>query len=76
MAISDEFKCTLCGSTDQCFGYLATPANVFIPTGIFTFHGFKSRSYVCLKCGHITNYIPPDKLARLREKFINREELQ
>jgi len=69
MAIKEEYKCPICGSMDLCFGYLGTPGTTFIPTGVFTIHGFKTRSYVCLKCGYLTNYIPRDKLRKLAEKI-------
>jgi hypothetical protein len=76
MAVNDKFKCIACGSTELCFGYLGTPANVFIPTGVFTLHGFKTRSYVCLRCGQTGNYIPKYKLVKLREKFKAQEEFE
>jgi hypothetical protein len=71
MAVNDQFhlKCVSCGSTELCFGYLGTAANVFVPTGVFTLHGFKTRSYVCLKCGQMGQYIPKDKLEKLKEKL-------
>ncbi len=64
-----SFKCLNCGSTELCFGYLGTTSNVFVPTGVFTVHGYRTRSYVCLKCGYMGNYLPKDKLEKLREKF-------
>lgn len=64
----DRFKCTQCGSTDLCFGYLGTAANVFVPTGFWTLHGYRTRSFVCLKCGSLGHYIPQHKLVKLREK--------
>jgi DNA-directed RNA polymerase subunit RPC12/RpoP len=69
MAEQVQFKCIACGSTELCFGYQGTAANVFVPTGTFTVHGYRSRSYVCLKCGHMSDYIPKDKLEKLKEKF-------
>jgi len=69
MAEQVQFKCIACGSADLCFGYQGTAANVFVPTGTFTLHGYRSRSYVCLKCGHMSQYIPKDKLEKLKEKF-------
>lgn len=65
------FKCLSCGSTELCFGYLGTTANVFVPTGIFSVHGYRIRSYVCMKCGQMGNYLPKDKLEKLKEKFNN-----
>lgn len=72
----DTFKCMVCGSTELCFGYFGTAANVFVPTGVFTLHGYRSRAYVCLKCGHLGQFIPKDKLEKLREKFKAREEYE
>jgi len=69
MAEQVHFKCIACGSTDLCFGYQGTAANVFVPTGTFTLHGYRSRSYVCLKCGNMSQFIPKDKLEKLKEKF-------
>lgn len=69
MAEQVQFKCIACGSTDLCFGYQGTAANVFVPTGTFTLHGYRSRSYVCLRCGNMSQYIPKDKLEKLKEKF-------
>lgn len=73
MTIDGKLKCITCGSPDLCFGYLGTPANVFVPTGSFTFHGYKTRSYVCLKCGQIGSFMARDKLEKIREKFSERE---
>ena len=64
-----SLKCLICGSTDFCFGYQGAASNVFVPSGMFTIHGYRTRSYVCLNCGHMGNYIAKDKLERLREKL-------
>ncbi|MCP4152309.1 MAG: hypothetical protein GY757_31520 [bacterium] len=69
MALKDELKCTLCESTEICFGYLGSAANVFVPTGTFTIHGYRTRAYVCLNCGHLGHYISMDKLEKLRNKL-------
>lgn len=69
MSENDHFKCPACGSTELCFGYFGTSSNVFVPSGIFTFHGYRTRSFVCLKCGHLSQFIPKDKLMKLREKL-------
>lgn len=74
MVVDDTFKCTACGGTDLCFGNLGTGTNSFIPSGVFTVYGFRIRSFVCLKCGHVQNYIPKDKLQRLRQRFRTRYE--
>lgn len=65
----EKFKCTQCGSMELCFGYLGTAANVFVPSGFWTLHGFRTRSFVCLKCGHMGHYIPKHKLLKMREKI-------
>ena len=69
MVVSEKFMCTACGSTDLCYGYLGTAANVFVPTGVFTIHGYRTRSYVCLRCGFVGNFIAKDKLEKLKEKI-------
>lgn len=67
--VNEKFKCLACGSTDLCFGYQGTAANVFVPSGMFTFHGFKTRSYVCLRCGQMGHFMAKDKLEKLRAKL-------
>ncbi len=67
-----EFCCVACGSKNLCFGYIGTATNAFVPSGVFTVHGYRTRSYVCLDCGHISQYLPKDKLDKLKEKFRDR----
>ncbi len=62
-------KCQSCGSTSLVFGYLGGTASVFVPSGIFTMYGFKTRTFLCLKCGQVSQYLPQSKLIKLREKF-------
>ena len=69
MVTTDKFKCLACGSTDLCFGYQGTATNVFVPSGVFTFHGYKTRSYVCLRCGQMGHFMAKDKLEKLRAKL-------
>lgn len=69
MPTSDRFKCNNCMSTELCFGYIGTSSNVFVPSGVFTFHGYRTRAYVCLKCGQLSQFIPKDKLQKLRDKL-------
>ncbi len=69
MAGYEQFKCIQCGGTELCFGYKGASSNVFVPSGIFTFHGYKARHYVCVDCGFMGEYIPKDRLQKLREKF-------
>lgn len=79
MSDKEELKrsvCTKCGSSKVCYGYMGSGGNVFVPSGIFTVHGYRIRAFVCLRCGYIENYIPEDKLQKLRDKIadIHREE--
>ena len=67
------FQCVACGGKELCFGYLGSAATTFVPSGMFTIHGYRFRSYVCLNCGSIGQYIPKDKLDNLREKFKERD---
>jgi len=53
MSEIDKFCCVRCGSENLCYGHLGSTPNVFIPSGIFTVHGFKTRSYVCTDCGYL-----------------------
>jgi len=63
------YTCLSCGSNKLVFGYMGGAANVFVPSGIFTMNGFKTRSYTCLDCGQIGHFLPMDKLVRLRERY-------
>lgn len=67
--VNEKFKCLSCGSTDLCFGYQGTAANVFVPSGVFTFHGYRTLSYVCLRCGQMGHFMAKDKLEKLRVKL-------
>jgi predicted nucleic-acid-binding Zn-ribbon protein len=68
--------CVACGGEKLCFGYLGIGgvSNVFIPSGVFSVSGSKTRSYVCLNCGYVNQYIPESKLERLRGRF--KEEVE
>ncbi len=63
------YACLACGSTRLVFGYLGGGANIFIPSGIFTMNGFKTRAYVCMDCGQLGQFLTNEKLAKLREKY-------
>jgi len=67
----DKFSCVACGGEDLCFGYLGIGgvSNVFVPSNVFSISGTKTRSYVCLHCGYVGQYIPKIKLERLRDRF-------
>ena len=65
----EKSTCTKCGSQSVCYGYMGSATNVFVPSGVFTVHGYRLRSFVCLKCGFIENYLPKFKLEKLREKI-------
>jgi hypothetical protein len=69
MAGIKGFSCVQCGCTELCYGYLGLSGRTFVPSGIFTAHGIRTRSYVCLHCGYIGQYIPKDNLEKLKEKF-------
>ncbi len=64
-------KCLACNGTELVFGYLGGTASVFVPSGVFTMYGFKTRTFVCLKCGQVNQYVSKSKLEKLREKFLN-----
>jgi hypothetical protein len=72
------FSCPFCGSNDLCFGYIGSniggSGNAFVPSGMFTLHGFRTRSFVCLACGQVGQFIPRDKLEKLRAKFHEHDE--
>jgi hypothetical protein len=69
METMHKLHCVSCGGTNLCFGYLGAMKNVFVPSGLFTMAGFRTRSFVCLDCGHIGQYIQKDRLKKLRDKF-------
>lgn len=71
-ATLQSYTCVHCGSSDLCYGYQGTASNVFVPSGTFTFHGYKTRSYVCMKCGLIGHYIPKNSLEKLKYKLSHR----
>ncbi len=71
----ENYKCMHCGSTELAFGYQGTSSNVFVPSGLFTFHGYKTRSYVCLQCGHLGHYMPKTGLDKLKERLKSRFEV-
>lgn len=66
-----KFCCVACGGENLCFGYLGFGgmANVFVPSGVFSVSGSKIRSYVCLHCGYVGQFIPKSKLEKIRERF-------
>jgi hypothetical protein len=70
----EKFKCMQCGGTDLCFGYQGTSSNVFVPSGMFTIHGYKIRAYVCLYCGTVSQYIPMSRMQKLKDKLKSRFE--
>jgi hypothetical protein len=74
MTKSQGFGCAICGGKEVCFGYLGTAGTNFVPSGTFTISGFRIRSYVCLNCGHIWQYLPQDKVEKLREKFTGEDD--
>ena len=70
---ADQKKlCLACQRSNLCFGYIGTSSNTFVPAGIFSVTGFRTRSYVCLDCGHVGQFLMEDKIKKLREKLKNR----
>ncbi len=65
-------SCVACGGKEVCFGYLGAGGSTFVPSGVFTMAGYRTRAYVCLHCGAIHEYLPPDKLEALRHKLAER----
>ncbi len=76
MTDSRPLVCPLCGASELCFGYIGNSSNVFVPSGVFTIHGFRTRSFACLSCGHVSQFVPRDKLEKLREKFHEHDEAE
>jgi hypothetical protein len=74
MSEARSFTCPFCGSGDLCFGYIGRSGNVFVPSGVFTLDGFRTRSFVCLGCGQVGQFIPRDKLEKLRAKIHSDDE--
>ncbi len=69
MKFTRELSCVECQGKNLCFGLMGSATNTFVPSGMIMFTGFRTRAYVCLDCGHITQYIPEDKLVKLRDRF-------
>lgn len=69
MTFKREFSCLVCGGKNTCFGYTGSTTNVFVPSGLFVMRGYRTRSYVCLDCGQISQYIPETGLQKLRTRF-------
>jgi len=66
------FCCLACGGKELCLGYQGTAASMFIPSNMFTLNGYRIRTYVCLKCGHVGQYMSKDRLQKLRERYFQR----
>jgi hypothetical protein len=69
-----KFSCTACGGESLCYGYLGISSNVFVPSGVYTVGGFRTRSFVCLNCGYVGQYIPKGKIVKLKQKL--REDIE
>lgn len=70
MVQDQGFKCLACGQSEVIFGYLGLAAtNVFVPSGVFNVGGYRTRAYLCVQCGNISQYVPQDRLDKLRERF-------
>ena len=76
MAGLDDFNCVACGGKNLCYGYIGMGGvtNVFVPSGVFRVSGFRTRSYVCMNCGYIGQYLPKSKLDKLKTHFISEFE--
>ena len=64
-----KFSCTSCGGESLCYGYVGISSNVFVPSGVYTVGGFRTRSFVCLNCGYVGQYIPKSKVEKLKQKL-------
>jgi hypothetical protein len=64
-----KHQCVACGGEHLCFGYIGPVKNVFIPSGLFTIAGFRIRSFVCLDCGHVSQYMSAETVKKLKNKF-------
>ncbi len=74
MSKQTDLKCPSCGNTELCFGYFGNTTNVFVPTGIFTLHGYKTRSYLCIQCGHLGQFMTQDRVRKIRDRLKSRFE--
>ena len=76
MAGLDHFTCVACGGKNLCYGYIGMGGvtNVFVPSGVFRVSGFRTRSFVCLHCGYIGQYLPKNKLDKLKGHFMDAVE--
>ena len=63
------YSCLACGSTRLVFGYLSGGGSIFVPSGIFTMNGFRTRTYVCMDCGQVGHFLTLEKVAKLRDKY-------
>lgn len=75
MIVDTDKCCTACGSQRLVFGYNGNASNVFVPSNVFVVYGFRVRSYVCLDCGHVDQFISREKLEKLKARVGEREEL-
>jgi DNA-directed RNA polymerase subunit RPC12/RpoP len=72
MVTETNHHCVSCGSKNLCYGYTGNTSNVFVPSGIFTISGFRTRAYVCLDCGHISEFLTLDKVEKLKARLRDR----
>ena len=76
MIVDTDKHCTACGSERVVFGYTGNASNTFVPSNIFVVYGFRTRSYVCLDCGHVSNFISREKIEKLKARLGERDELE
>ena len=76
MSSIDRHICVSCGSKTLIYGYVGIGGvtGVFVPSGVFRVSGFRTRSYVCLKCGYVGQFLPESKLQKLKVQF--KDELE
>lgn len=76
MIVDTDKICTACGSERLVFGYTGNSSNTFVPSNVFVVYGFRTRSFVCLNCGFVHQFISKEKLEKLKKRIGEREELQ
>ena len=66
-----EIRCPICQHTNLHFGKIRSTTGttaVFSPEGRHTWVGYSiTEAFVCLNCGHVAYFIPPDTVQELRD---------